>query len=309
MKALTMKRLAAAIFVLFGAVLLALPASAQEKREMTTSAMKAMGAPNNPKVEVAWNRYYDSEELAEIMHRIEKAYPKLAKVSSIGKSYKGKELWLITVSNRENGDPDKKPAMYVDGNIHSNEIQGSEVGLYTAWYVTEMYSSNEWIRKLLDEKTLYIIPTINPDARDHFIHEPNTASSPRSGLVPRDDDGDGVVDEDTFDDLDGDGNITQMRIKDPNGRWIADPDDPRMMVQSKSDQRGNYTLLGNEGIDNDGDGLVNEDGPGSYDPNRDWAWNWAPRYVQSGADHFPFTFPEHRAISEFVLAHQNIAAE
>jgi murein tripeptide amidase MpaA len=308
MKTLTINRWTEVIFVLWAAVLLAVPASAQEKREMTTSALKAMGAPNNPKVEVAWNRYYDSEELAQIMHRVERAYPHLAKVSSIGKSYKGKEMWLITVSNFENGDPDKKPAMYVDGNIHSNEIQGAEVALYTAWYVTEMYSSNDWIHKLLDEKTLYIVPTINPDARDHFIHEPNNPNSPRSGLVPRDDDGDGLIDEDTFDDLDGDGNITQMRIKDPNGRWVTDPDDPRMMVQAKQDQRGEYTLLGYEGIDNDGDGLVNEDGPGSYDPNRDWPWNWAPRYVQSGADHYPFTFPENRAVGEFVLAHQNIAA-
>ena len=282
--------------------------AAQEKKEITASALKAMGAPNNPKVEVAWNRYYDSDQLAEIMHRIEKAYPKLARVKSIGKSYKGKDLWLITVSNFENGDPDKKPAMYVDGNIHSNEIQGSEVALYTAWYVTEMYSSNAWIRTLLDEKTLYIIPTINPDARDHYVHQPNTASSPRSGLAPRDDDGDGQMDEDMYDDLDKDGSITQMRMKDANGRWLPDPSDPRQMAQAKVDQKGEYTLLGSEGIDNDGDGLVNEDGPGSYDPNRDWGWNWAPRYVQSGADRYPFTFPEHRAVAEFILTHQNIAA-
>lgn len=296
-----------ALFILLAGILI-FTSDAQIKREMTESALKAMGAPNNPKVEVAWNRYYDSEQLAEIMQRIEKAYPNLAKVKSIGKSYKGKEMWLITVSNFSKGDPNKKPAMYIDGNIHSNEIQGAEVALYTAWYVTEMYAANDWIHKLLDEKTLYIVPTINPDARDHFIHQPNTPSSPRSGLVPRDDDGDGQIDEDTYDDLDDDGNITQMRIKDPNGRWVADPVDPRIMLPAKPDQPGQYTLLGNEGIDNDGDGLVNEDGPGSYDPNRDWGWNWAPRYVQGGADHYPFVFPENRCVSEFVLAHPNIAA-
>ncbi len=280
----------------------------QQKKEMTESALKAMGAPNNPKVEVAWNRYYDTKQLLEIMRRIEKAYPDLAKVSSIGKSYQGKDMWMITVSNSKNGDPDRKPAMYIDGNIHSNEIQGSEVALYTAWYTTELYSSVDWIRNLLDEKTLYIIPTINPDARDHFIHQPNSPNSPRSGLAPRDDDGDGLIDEDGPDDLDGDGNITQMRKRDPNGRWVTDPDDPRIMVRAKADQPGEWTLLGEEGIDNDGDGLVNEDGPGSYDPNRDWGWNWAPRYIQGGADRYPFIFPENRSIAEFVLSHQNIAA-
>ncbi len=295
------------VLLLISAVCLS-PSEAQVKREMTESALKAMGAPNNPKVEVAWNRYYDTKQLLEIMQRIEEAHPNLAKVKSIGKTVEGKDLWLITVSNFSNGDPDKKPAMYIDGNIHSNEVQGAEVALYTAWYVTEMYSSVEWIRKLLDEKTLYIVPSINPDARDHFIHKPNTASSPRTGLDPRDDDGDGLVDEDGYDDLDGDGNVVQMRIKDPNGRWITDPDDPRIMTPAKQDQPGQYSILGQEGIDNDGDGLVNEDGPGSYDPNRDWGWNWAPRYVQGGADRFPFIFPENRSIAEFVLAHENIAA-
>jgi Zinc carboxypeptidase len=99
-----------------------------------------------------------------------------------------------------------------------------------------------------------------------------------------------------------------MRIKDPNGRWIPDPDDPRMMIQAKQDEAGQYTLLGSEGIDNDGDGMVNEDGPGSYDPNRNWPWRWAPTYVQWGADRYPQSLPETRAVVDFVMQHDNIAA-
>lgn len=299
-------RLAAGWF--FAVMLVAGPASAQQSREFTASALKAMGAPNAPKVEVAWNRYYDSQQLYEIMKRMERAYPNLVTVSSIGKSVKGKDLWAMTVSNRANGDPDAKPAMYIDGNIHSNEVQGAEVSLYTVWYVTELYDEVEWIRRLLDEKTLYVVPTINPDARDHFIHNANNPHSPRSGLMPRDDDGDGLFDEDGYDDLDGDGNIVFMRVKDPNGRFIVDPKDPRLMVRVDEDQKGDYTLLGWEGFDNDGDGAVNEDNPGFYDPNRDWAWNWAPRYVQYGSDRYPFTFPENRAVRDFILSRPNIAA-
>jgi hypothetical protein len=44
-----------------------------------------------------------------------------------------------------------------------------------------------------------------------------------------------------------------------------------------------------EGIDNDRDGLVNEDLIGTYDPNRDWGWNWQPNYVQNGALFYPGT--------------------
>jgi len=281
---------------------------AQQTKEFTASALKAMGAPNNPKVEIAWNRYYDSKQLYEIMKRIEKAYPDLVTVNSIGKSVEGRDMWQMTVSNEKNGDPDKKPAMYIDGNIHSNEVQGAEVALYTAWYVTELFDEVEWIKNLLNEKTLYIVPSINPDARDYYIYKANNPHSPRSGMTKRDDDGDGEFDEDGYDDLDGDGNIVFMRIKDPNGRWKIDPSDPRLMVQAGTDEPGEYTLLGWEGFDNDGDGIVNEDNPGFYDPNRDWAWNWAPRYVQFGSDRFPFTHPENRSIRNFFLEHNNIAA-
>ena len=64
--------------------------------------------------------------------------PDRVKCGSIGKSTQGREMWLLTVTNFRKGDPDKKPAMWIDGNIHSNEIQGSEFSLYTAWYLAEM---------------------------------------------------------------------------------------------------------------------------------------------------------------------------
>lgn len=270
------------------------------------SQFKAIGAPSSPRVRIAWNRYYDHGEIGDLCRQLAKAFPDLVAFSSIGKSVEGRELYLLTVTSVKNGEAGAKPAMYLDGNIHSNEIQGSEVALYTAWYLAESYGKIDWITDLLNRKTFYIVPTINPDARDYFIHKGNTPHSPRSGMLPRDDDGDGAFDEDPPDDLDGDGNIVLMRRKNANGRWKTDSDDPRRMVPAKADEKGDYDMIGYEGLDNDGDGLVNEDGPGYYDPNRNWAWNWQPSYVQEGADAYPFSIPENRAVADFVMAHPNI---
>jgi hypothetical protein len=134
--------------------------------------------------------------------------------------------------------------MYIDGNIHSNEIQGSEFALYAAWYLAESFADTKHIQELLADKTFYIAPTINPDARDNFFHKPNNASSPRSGMIPVDNDRDGAVNEDGFDDLDGDGHIVFMRRKNPNGRLITDQTDPRRMISVGPDQQGEYELLG-----------------------------------------------------------------
>jgi len=62
----------------------------------------------------------------------------------------------------------------------------------------------------------------------------------------------------------------------------------------------------NDAIDNDGDGRINEDGPGSYDMNRNFGYNWQPNYVQYGAGAYPFSFPEAKAVADFVMAHPNI---
>lgn len=199
--------------------------------------------------------------------------------------------------------------MYIDGNIHSNEVQGSEFALYTAWYLTENFNDNNFIKELLADKIFYIVPTINPDARDSFFKKPNNASSPRSGVIPIDNDMDGLVDEDGYDDLDGDGNIVQLRRKNPNGRYKIDPTNPNRMIAVGPDETGDYELLGLEGIDNDGDGQVNEDGAAfEYDPNRDWGWNWQPNNIQNGAYKYPFSLPENRAVMNFVMKHPNIAA-
>jgi len=270
---------------------------------------KAAGSPVNPKVVISWNRYNDYAGIADILQKIVKAYPGLAKLESIGKSFEGRDLWCIAITDYSQGDAAKKPGMYIDGNIHSNEVQGSEFAMYTAWYLTENFNDNNFIKELLADKIFYIVPTINPDARDSFFKKPNNASSPRSGVIPIDNDMDGMVDEDGYDDLDGDGNIVQMRRKNSNGRYKVDPNNPNRMIAVGPDETGDYEMLGLEGIDNDGDGVVNEDGAAfEYDPNRDWGWNWQPNNIQNGAYKYPFSLPENRAAMEFVMKHPNIAA-
>lgn len=274
------------------------------------NVLAAAGTPPYPKVPISWNRYHDETALKEIYDKMVKAHPDLVSLQSLGKSYEGRDIWLLTITDKKNGGPhNRKPAMYIDGGIHANEIQTSEFALYTAWYLTEMHANgNEYIKELLVDKTFYIAPSINPDSRDYFFHKGNTQHSSRTGRVPLDNDRDGLIDEDDFDDLDGDGHITMMRRKSPYGQFIEDPTDPRRMIRVPDGQQGVYELLGNEGLDNDGDGLVNEDGVGGYDPNRDWGWNWQPNFIQRGAYKYPFSLPENRAVADFIMNHSNIAA-
>ena len=267
----------------------------------------AVGSPVNPVVEINWQRYYDSEALVDLCQKIAAGHPEIAAYSEAGKSHEGRPIPVLTITNPATGDHQSKTAFYVDGNTHSNEIQASEVTLYFAWYLTEMYDQNDRIQALVDRTSFYFLPTINPDGRDHYMYEPNNMHSPRSGVQPVDDDRDGQIDEDGFDDLDDDGHITMMRRRVKNGTHRVNPSEPRQLLKVEGDEVGHYELLGWEGIDNDGDGRVNEDRTGYTDPNRDWGWWWQPNHIQRGAYKYPFSLPETRAVADFVKAHPNIA--
>ena len=263
-----------------------------------------------PKVPIAFNRLYDYPEVVEAMRALVNGHPDLLSMRSVGKSFEGRDMWCITVNNPTTGTDRSKPAMYVDGNIHGNEIQGAEAALYLVWYLAENRERVPKIKELTDERAFYVIPTVNPDGRAHWFNAPNTTNSSRSGKSPRDDDRDGLVDEDGYEDINGDGQVTQMRRKSPGGRFKLSAEDPRLLEVIRPGETvrdtDRYDVF-EEGIDNDGDGLVNEDPPGTYDMNRNWPADWQPNHLQFGAGDYPLCWPETQSTAQFILDHPNIA--
>lgn len=260
------------------------------------------------RVDVSWNRFYDYNEMTQIIHDLVESYPELLTLESLGKSEQGREMWLVTLNNPDTGEAAEKPAMYIDGNVHGNEIQAAETVLYSIWYLTKSYGQVEQLTELMDRVAFYFLPSQNPDGRAEWFGNPNTPHSARTGQRPTDNDYDGLLDEDGPDDLDGDGHITQMWKFDPNGRYRRNEIDPRIIERAPEGVQGDLSRAGSEGIDNDGDGRINEDGPGGYDMNRNWASDWQPNYIQGGAGDHPFDRAETNAVAQFVLAHPNIAA-
>lgn len=265
-------------------------------------------AADETKIEVPlrFDRYYTYDEVNLALKALNEAYPDLTKLEVIGKSEEERDIYALTINNPNTGEELNKPGVYVDGNIHGNEIQAGEVCLYYANMLLTKYGKNERVTKAVDRNAHYIIPVVNVDGRYHFFVDGNTPSTNRSIRVPKDDDRDGLFDEDAPDDLDGDGNICQMRIKDANGAYKTDPEDPRVLVRIKPGEQGEYTILGYEGIDNDNDGRFNEDSEGYLDPNRNWGYEWMPPYVQRGAGNFPLSGVGLKSINDFIASKKNI---
>ncbi len=254
---------------------------------------------------ISWKRYYGYAEWTQIMRDLQKTYPQLADIESIGKSRMGRDQLLLTITAKSTGKHDTKPAMWVDGAIHGNEVNGITCSLYVAWYLLTRYDYDPYVYNLLNTTTFYILPGLNVDANDSYVRFPNTENNPREPYRPEDNDGDGLYDEDQTEDVDGDGELSIMYIEDPAGEYKLSPDKRRFVPVSDPREEGlRFRRLGGEGFDNDGDGLLNEDDIGGPDPNRNFPYGWN---YQAG-NPYPMSEQETRNVFTFQLAHPNIFA-
>ena len=304
----------ASLLVALSAVPGPAPAAQEAASQDPATATGFPGTPIGrvPQVEIAWNRFYDYEEVYAHFDRLVARWPELLTMQVIGHSVENRELRVYTLNDPATGPDTAKPAMWIDGNVHGNEVQGAEATLYTAWYLLENRGFNDRVTELVDGSVFYFLPMVNPDGRAHWFRDGHNAHSSRTGYRPVDDDGDGTADEDPPDDLDGDGQIVQMRKHVPGeGTHRLNADDARILERVPDNDRGlrgDWILLGSEGIDNDGDGKVNEDPPGGYDMNRSWPSLWQAHHVQYGAGPYPLYWPETRSIGRFLYEHPNVAA-
>ena len=264
--------------------------------------------------EVDFRHYHAPEESLALMKMWAQKYPDLVEIYSVGKSFEGRDIWQMTITNRKTGKDTDKPAFFIEGGRHAGESSGSEATLYFINHVLTNYGTDPAITRLVDTKALYCKPHNNPDGNTLYL---TTAQTLRSTVRPNDDDNDGLLDEDPGEDLDGDGFVRQMRklVGPGKGNASKDPRDPSGRLMRRVAQgEGDYVLYP-EGIDNDGDGRSNEDGIGGLDLHRNYPENWRPMreatsrgYTQGGAGEYPLSEPETRAVFTFVMTHPNIAA-
>ncbi|MDD8025238.1 MAG: M14 family metallopeptidase [Acidobacteriota bacterium] len=259
--------------------------------------------------------YHTYDEVAAILRQWAKDYPNLVDLYSVGQSFEGRDIWQITITNKSTGKDTDKPAMFVEGNRHAGEVTAAESALWLAHHILMGYGRDPEITGLVDTRTLYVRVKNNPDGSELYLQ---TAQSLRSTVRPYDDDRDGLLDEDPPEDLDGDGFILQVRrkVEPGKGTLIIDPADKtgRAMIRA-TDGKGDYTVQ-SEGIDNDGDGRVNEDGIGGLDLHRNYPENWRPMpgqdltgrgWTQGGAGEYPLSEPETRYVVLFLLQHPNVS--
>ena len=255
----------------------------------------------------AFDRFLRYDELTKWLHATAAAHPDLVSVESYGRSYEGRDLWLVTVTDASTGPHDRKPAHWVDANIHAIEVTGGVAALWLIQHLVDGHGTDPKVTEALRTRTFYVAPRVNPDGVEWAL-----ADSPqfrRSSVRPwpwRDAHLEPGLHER---DIDGDGRILTMRVPDPNGTWTVSPDEPRLMVRIPPEGAPagtpRYRMLA-EGdvVDHDGFTVPLAPNPQRLDLNRNFPAGWGTGVNGSG-DH-PLSEPEIDALVRAIVARRNI---
>ncbi len=268
---------------------------------------------------LTFDRYHTVDVMYEWLERWAEQYPNLIDLYEVAKSFEGRPILQVTLTNKETGEAVDKPAAYFEGGRHSGEVTSSESALWLIKHLLESYGQDEEITEFLNTRAMYVRPENNPDGSNMYLH---TAQANRSTVRPHDNDRDGLLDEDSPNDLDGDGVIHQIRYRprpgtDDEADFVVDDRDPsgRLMRRIREGEEGEWLVI-SEGLDDDGDGRYNEDGIGGLDLHRNYPENWRPDtggdktrrgYTQGGAGAFPLSENETRATVLFLLTNPNVS--
>ena len=254
--------------------------------------------------------YLDYTELTAQLHAWAEAYPSLARVTSLARTPEGRDVWLLTIGP----DPDRtRPAVWADGNIHAAELAGSSVSLAIAEDALRAHlepDSLDLPKPVIDrmrEVLFYVVARISPDGAECVL---KTGRSLRS--VPRDERVERGAPRWRLADMDGDGRVLAMRVKDPGGELVESAQFPGLLVERTVEDEGPFYKVYPEGTIENFDGKTIPSpfflGDNPIDLNRNFPWLWAPGHEQVGAGPFPLSEPEARGVVEFASKHPEIIA-
>ena len=257
-------------------------------------------------------RYLRYDELTAQVRRWADENPELVRLTSIGTSKDGRELWMLTIGP----DPDRvRPGVWVDGNMHAAELCGSNVALAIAEDVINLHRDPDrpphgLTRRMaatVRDVLFYIVPRISPDGAEEVL---GTGRPVRS--VPRLSRANRQHPRWVSGDVDGDGQVRLMRVADPGGELVGHPDIPGLLLSRRPEDDGPFYKVYVEGMIENFDGF-NVPSPAFLDDNdtdfnRNFPYAWAPPEKQIGAGAYPLSEPETRAIVETTAAMPHLFA-
>lgn len=272
----------------------------------TLVTISAGAADRQPVAPLPFDHILRFDEMTQLLDRWAEARPGTLSMESLGKTPDGRDMWFLTLTHTATGPAGDKPAIVVDGNMHATEWAGGVAALNFVWKLLRDDGSDPNVTRLLDTRTVYVLPRMSPDGVEATLDEGRFIRSvdrpyPEGPAAP------GIHPSD----LDGDGRVVFMRYRDPNGPWKKYSKDPRLMVpRGPEDTTGEFWRVQREGTITDYNGATIDDPPPreplDFGRNFPADLHGGPRGITAGP--YPGSEPEVAAYMKAIADHDNIVA-
>ena len=80
-----------------------------------------------------------------------------------GTTWSGQEIYYVRISDNPDIDEPNEPETLITGAMHAREISSVMNTFYFMWYILENYATDPFIKNIVDNQEIYMMPISNPD--------------------------------------------------------------------------------------------------------------------------------------------------
>jgi len=136
--------------------------------------------------------YHSYTEVTAEVAAVATAHPDIVSRFSIGKSYQGRDLWAVKISDNVNVD-EAEPEVMFDGTHHADEHMATEMTLHILHWLVDGYGVDPRITSIVNTREIWIVFLVNPDGAEYDISggkfhywRKNRQPTPRSSSIGTD---------------------------------------------------------------------------------------------------------------------------
>ncbi|RSM60054.1 hypothetical protein DMH04_54750 [Kibdelosporangium aridum] len=164
---------AAVTYVEHGVVgITATPDEVEQIKQLGFS-VRSQAAPTQPDTGIldfppADSKYHNFTELTAEVNAAAANFPAIVSKQVIGKSYEGRDLIAIKISDNAATD-EAEPEVLFTAHQHAREHLTKEMALYLLNQLTTGYGSDQRITNIVNSREIWLLPDLNPDGGEYDI--------------------------------------------------------------------------------------------------------------------------------------------
>lgn len=258
------------------------------------------------------HKYLNYNEMISDLDLLCKQFPKNVEIEKINLTKTIENRSIIALRIYPKGKKMKQPTIWMDANMHSAELIGTNTVLA---HIQQLAKKLTTLEEKYFQVNYVFIPRICPDgAEQYFTSGKKNRSNARdmrniselgsywqrTCLLEKE------IKQNSYELLQQKNRIGYMRIESPSGTWVQDEIYPQLIRKRELGDKEPFYDIYPEGMIENFDGThippANCVGDNEIDLNRNFPVDWVPNFLENKGGKMPLSEPESRAIADFALS-------